>query len=376
MRTSESKRRVQAHQLQDHGIPLVGRCGLRRDVAENREAVGPIQNARFRLVRVRQFDFELHRQVHAAPVSPVPIPHPGYEGPFLHHSIHLARFCFAAITSTISSSTASIPSPAPGAVAEISRQASKEEANAMAIRLGIGRLLLNTTQSASWDSPAPAYSCRSGIFRLDNRDPIFNEKILIALVLALACSLGWAADKVPAHPHILVETTEGNFKLELDGKAAPLTVANFLKLVESGSLRRHDFPPPDPGFHGPGRRLPAGFKKREPEETVPNESGNGLQNLRGTIAMARTGDPHSAGSQFFINVVGQCEHEPRTRPISIPTKHTTQGRWGYAVFGFVFEGMEVVDKIVNAKTLNNGPGGAPAPIVPIIVNKMSLITYE
>jgi cyclophilin family peptidyl-prolyl cis-trans isomerase len=59
-----------------------------------------------------------------------------------------------------------------------------------------------------------------------------------------------------------------------------------------------------------------------------------------------------------------------------PTKDPSRGRWGYAVYGFVFEGMNVVDKIVNAKTMNNGPGGAPAPMVPIIVNKMSLITYE
>src|SRR5210317_181358 len=204
--------------------------------------------------------------------------------------------------------------------------------------------------------------------------PNSMKNTLIALVLALACSLGWAADKVPAHPHVLVETTEGNFKLELDGRAAPLTVANFLKLVESGHYDGTIFHRLIPGFMAQGGGFLPGFKKREPDETVPNESGNGLQNLRGTIAMARTGDPHSAGSQFFINVADNVNTNPATANLD-PTKHRTQGRWGYAVFGFVFEGMEVVDKIVNAKTVNNGPGGAPAPVVPIIVNKMSLITY-
>ena len=201
------------------------------------------------------------------------------------------------------------------------------------------------------------------------------KKPLIALILALACSIGWAADKVPAHPHILVETTEGNFKLELDGKAAPLTVANFLKLVDSGFYDGTIFHRLIPEFMVQGGGFTPGFKEKEPKDTIPNESGNGLQNLRGTIAMARTGDPHSAGSQFFINVADNVSTNPETSNLD-PVKNTATGRWGYAVFGFVFEGMDVVDKIVNAKTLNNGPGGAPAPVVPIIINKMSRITYE
>ena len=201
------------------------------------------------------------------------------------------------------------------------------------------------------------------------------KKPLIALIFALACSIGWAADKVPAHPHILVETTEGNFKLELDGKAAPLTVANFVKLVDSGFYDGTVFHRLIPGFMAQGGGFTPGFKNKEPKDTIPNESGNGLQNLRGTIAMARTGDPHSAGSQFFINVADNVNTNPDTSNLD-PVKDATNGRWGYAVFGFVFEGMDVVDKIVNAKTLNNGPGGAPAPVVPIIVNKMSRITYE
>ena len=201
------------------------------------------------------------------------------------------------------------------------------------------------------------------------------KNTLIALILALTCSVGFAADKVPAHPHILVETTEGNFKLELDGKAAPLTVANFLKLVDSGFYDGTVFHRLIPGFMAQGGGYTPGFKLKESDDTIPNESGNGLQNERGTIAMARTNDPHSAGSQFFINVVDNTNTNPETANLD-PVKHSSQGRWGYTVFGFVFEGMEVVDKIVNAKTFNNGPGGAPAPVVPIVIKKMSRITYD
>ena len=201
------------------------------------------------------------------------------------------------------------------------------------------------------------------------------KKTLLALALILFASLGIAADKVPAHPHILVETTEGSFKLELDGKAAPLTVANFLKLVDAGFYDGTIFHRVIPGFMAQGGGFTPGFKQKKAKETVPNESGNGLPNARGTIAMARTGDPHSAGSQFFINVVDNVKDDPNTANLD-PHKNAANGRWGYAVFGFVFEGMEVVDKIVNVKTLNNGPGGAPAPVVPVVIKKMSRITYD
>ena len=200
------------------------------------------------------------------------------------------------------------------------------------------------------------------------------KKALATLLLTLSCAIA-AADKVPAHPHIEVETTEGTFKLELDGRAAPLTVANFLRLVDSGFYDGTIFHRIIPGFMAQGGGYTPGFRLKESGATVPNESGNGLSNLRGTIAMARTGDPHSANSQFFINVannVGQTPDSPNLDPV----KHTVRGRWGYTVFGFVIEGMEVVDAIVNAESAPNGPGGAPAPVVPIVIKKVSRITYE
>jgi cyclophilin family peptidyl-prolyl cis-trans isomerase len=201
------------------------------------------------------------------------------------------------------------------------------------------------------------------------------KNTLLLLVLALSCTFACAADTVPAHPHISVETTEGTFKLELDGNAAPLTVAHFLKLVDSGFYDGTVFHRIIPGFMAQGGGYTPGYKLKESGATIPNESGNGLSNLRGTIAMARTGDPHSADAQFFINVannVGQDANSPNLDP----EKNTVRGRWGYAVFGFVIEGMDVVDAIVNAASAPNGPGGAPAPVIPIVIKNVSRVTYD
>ena len=201
------------------------------------------------------------------------------------------------------------------------------------------------------------------------------KKTLITLLLAMAFSIGWAADRVPAHAHISVVTTEGTFKLELDGKAAPLTVANFLALVDSGFYDGTIFHRIIPGFMIQGGGYTPGNQSKESDDTISNESGNGLGNYRGTIAMARTGDPHSAGSQFFINIVDNVEADVDTANLD-PNKDSARGRWGYAVFGSVIEGMDVIDKIAAAKTMPNGPGGAPAPIVPIVVETMSRVTYD
>jgi cyclophilin family peptidyl-prolyl cis-trans isomerase len=193
------------------------------------------------------------------------------------------------------------------------------------------------------------------------------KKLLLAMLLGMACSLASAADKIPAHPHILVETTEGNFKLELDTRQAPLTVAHFMDLVDSGFYDGTIFHRLIPDFMAQGGGYTPNMKLKEEGRTIPNESGNGLSNTRGTIAMARTADPHSANSQFFINVADNTRLDP--------DKTLGKASWGYTVFGLVFEGMDVVDKIVNAETAPNGPGGAPAPVVPIVIKKMSRITY-
>jgi len=191
---------------------------------------------------------------------------------------------------------------------------------------------------------------------------------MLALFLGLCSSLAFAADKVPAHPYVEIVTTEGTIVLELDGKQAPLTVGHFLELVDSGFYDGLIFHRVIPGFMAQAGGYTPGLKLKETDDTIPNESGNGMSNLRGTIAMARTGDPHSANSQFFINVADNSRLDP--------SKNMAGGKWGYTVFGFVIQGMEVVDKIVAVKTGSQGKLRSDVPVVPIVIKKMSRYTFE
>jgi cyclophilin family peptidyl-prolyl cis-trans isomerase len=178
--------------------------------------------------------------------------------------------------------------------------------------------------------------------------------------------------QAPAVAFVEVTTSAGSFTLRLDGRAAPLTVAHFLKNVDSGFYSGTVFHRIIPGFMIQGGGFTEDFELRETSETVPNESGNGLANSRSTIAMARTQDPHSAGTQFFINVVDNVAGDPNTANLD-PVKDPVRGRWGYAVFGNVTEGMDVVDLIAAYETEPTGPGGAPAPIIPVIIENMKRV---
>ena len=190
------------------------------------------------------------------------------------------------------------------------------------------------------------------------------KKSLIAILLAFVVTASQAADRVPAHPHILIETTVGNIKLELEGKAAPLTVAHVIGLVDSGFYDGLIFHRVIPGFMAQTGGYTPGLELKEDDKTVPNESGNGWSNMRGTVAMARTNDPHSANSQFFINVADNSRLDPGNN------------RWGYTVFGYVIEGMEVVDEIVAVQTGPQGELKSDVPVVPIVIKKMSQVTYD
>ena len=191
---------------------------------------------------------------------------------------------------------------------------------------------------------------------------------LIALVLGLCASFAMAADKVPPHAYIKMETTEGTIILELNGKEAPLTVGHFLEKVDEGFYDGLIFHRVIPGFMAQGGGFTPSFTNKEPDESIPNESGNGLTNARGTIAMARTGDPHSANTQFFINVENNARLDPN--------KKLFGGTWGYTVFGSVIEGMEVVDAMVNVQTAPGGPFQQDVPVVPIVIKKMSRYIFE
>ncbi|MCG8370212.1 MAG: peptidylprolyl isomerase [Proteobacteria bacterium] len=221
------------------------------------------------------------------------------------------------------------------------------------------------------------------------------NKTLISLMFALALAACTAGDSqpgeettppaekpslvttgaAPAVAFVEVTTSAGNFTLRLDGRAAPLTVANFLKNVDSGFYTGTIFHRVIPGFMIQGGGYDEALTLHETDATIPNESGNGLANRRSTIAMARTQDPHSAGTQFYINVVDNVNDDPNTANLD-PVKHQTEGRWGYTVFGAVVEGMETVDLIARYETEPNGPGGAPLPIIPVIVEGMKRVVPE
>ena len=189
-------------------------------------------------------------------------------------------------------------------------------------------------------------------------------KILVRMVILLVFAAGAnAADKVPAHQNIVIETTEGNIVLELDGKRAPITVAHILKLVDSGFFNGTIFHRVISGFMAQGGGYTQDLKRKESNETIANESGNGLENARGTIAMARLGAPHSANSQFFINAGDNLALDPQP------------DRWGYTVFGYVIEGMDVVDKIMKVKTGPAGSFSGDVPVVPIVITKMARVEY-
>jgi len=191
-----------------------------------------------------------------------------------------------------------------------------------------------------------------------------------AIALLAACLTtvaAQAADRVPPHPYIEIETSEGRILLELDGRAAPITVAHVLELVDSGFYEGLIFHRVIEGFMIQGGGFTPGFKRKEDDATIPNESGNGLSNRRGTIAMARTSNPHSANTQFYINVADNVRLDPNKSP--------GNGRWGYTVFGVVIEGMDVVDKIAGVPV---GPqqGQPNAPLIPIIIKSMRRYTFE
>ena len=144
---------------------------------------------------------------------------------------------------------------------------------------------------------------------------------------------------------VIMETTEGNIKIELFDESAPDTASNFKSYVESNFFNETIFHRVINGFMIQGGGLNADMSEKKSMQPIKNEAANGKSNKRGTIAMARTSDPHSATSQFFINL--------KDNEFLDFTEESPQG-WGYCVFGEVIEGMEVVDKIAEVKTGNSG----------------------
>jgi peptidyl-prolyl cis-trans isomerase B (cyclophilin B) len=164
-------------------------------------------------------------------------------------------------------------------------------------------------------------------------------------------------------PSVLLKTNHGDITLELDAAKAPKSVANFLAYVKSGHYDGTIFHRVIDNFMIQGGGMTAGMKQKSTLDQIENEANNGLKNDRGTIAMARTSDPHSATAQFFINV-NDNDFLNHTAP-------TAQG-WGYAVFGKVSSGMDVVDKIKKVQTGNAGYH-QDVPTEDVVIEKASVI---
>ena len=153
---------------------------------------------------------------------------------------------------------------------------------------------------------------------------------------------------------VVLSTTHGDITIELFEKEAPITTANFLRYVDEGFFVDTVFHRVIPGFMVQGGGLTETLDTKKTHEPIKNEADNGLKNERGTLAMARTSQPHSATAQFFINVANNAflDHGERD--------------FGYAVFGRVTDGMDVVDKIVGVKTASRG-GHDDVPLEPITI---------
>ncbi len=188
------------------------------------------------------------------------------------------------------------------------------------------------------------------------------KKMLSAV--ALICLIaGIASAEGKKNPVVMMETTLGNVKIELFEKEAPISVGNFLDYAKSGYYSGTIFHRVIPGFMAQGGGLTANLTPKPGDRPpIRNEANNGLKNDRGTIAMARTGDPNSATSQFFINVVN---NDMLNRP--------NPDGFGYAVFGKVVEGMDVVDKIIAAPQTRKNSVFQNVPIEPVVIKSVKAV---
>ena len=187
---------------------------------------------------------------------------------------------------------------------------------------------------------------------------ILGVAIVIHLVFATA-----AYSQTTENPMIKMSTNFGDIQIELFPKEAPDTTSNFLRYVKDGFFDGLIFHRVIPDFVIQGGGFEPGMRKRATNPPIENEADNGLKNKRGTLSMARTNDPHSATSQFFINLKDND---------FLDYKSKDANGWGYAVFAKVVSGMDVVDAIANATTGNVG-GHSDVPVEDVVIEKAVLL---
>ena len=193
---------------------------------------------------------------------------------------------------------------------------------------------------------------------------------MVAMALLFAAALmsgdgstGAAPAAGGGSPRVALETSRGRIVLELDAVKAPATVANFLDYVRAGHYDGTIFHRVIKNFMIQGGGFDAEMPQKKTGAQIANEAANGLVNARGTVAMARTNDPHSATAQFFLNTVDNRALDYRAS--------TPQG-WGYAVFGRVVEGMEVVDSIEAVATTSRA-GHRDVPVEPVLIVRAAVV---
>ncbi len=189
---------------------------------------------------------------------------------------------------------------------------------------------------------------------------------VLAMMLLLTSNLSFAKENKMSDEPIKVQfqTTLGNFVIQVNSEKAPISAENFLTYVKEGFYDGTIFHRIIPGFMAQGGGFTPDFDQKAVHDPIKNEADNGLKNTRGTVAMARTPDPDSATAQFFINY--------KDNSFLDYTSPTLNG-WGYAVFGEVVEGMDVVDEMAKQPTGNHGPH-QDVPKTPIIIEKAVIIT--
>ena len=183
------------------------------------------------------------------------------------------------------------------------------------------------------------------------------KKLLLALSFFL-CANAWSAG-----PQVELRTTLGTIVVELDPQKAPQTVENFLQYVKDGHYNGTIFHRVIPGFMVQGGGFTPDMREKPTRGPIKNEADNGLRNATGTIAMARTAAPHSASAQFFINVENNTPLDFRS---------PTQQGYGYAVFGKVVKGMDVVSRIVQVPT-GARPPHSDVPLKPVVIERAQVI---
>jgi cyclophilin family peptidyl-prolyl cis-trans isomerase len=202
-----------------------------------------------------------------------------------------------------------------------------------------------------------------------------KQSLLTLTLLAIVCTHpSIAAEKAadpklapkPAtaavSPQIQVFTSMGNFTIELNAERAPLTVTNILAYVDSGHYSNTLIHRVVANFIVQGGGFNVDYTPKPAPLRVNNESGNGLSNVRGTVGLARASDPHGGNCQFYVNLGDNAALDPNAT------------RWGYAVFGRVVSGMDVVDRIGDVATGAHGPFKEETPIKPVVILKVERVT--